>query len=129
MDFSETDMAGIVHFSNFYKWMDAAESAFLEKNGFSFVTQEGSKFFGWPRVHASCDFKKPLRFRDEVEIKIEVYEVRNHSMAYDLYYYKVDEGKKEEVARGKLVSVYAKFDVENRSLEAVLLPKEMQRVT
>ena len=31
--FAETDMAGIVHFSNFYRYMEEAEHAFLRSRG------------------------------------------------------------------------------------------------
>ena len=35
VEFSETDMAGIVHFSNFFRFMESAEHAFFRSLGFS----------------------------------------------------------------------------------------------
>ena len=37
VEFCETDMAGIVHFSNFYKWMEQAEHEFFRSLGLSIV--------------------------------------------------------------------------------------------
>jgi acyl-CoA thioester hydrolase len=33
VEFSETDMAGIVHFSNFFRYMETAEHAFFPVTG------------------------------------------------------------------------------------------------
>ena len=35
VEFSETDMAGIVHYSNFFRYMEAAEHEFFRALGFS----------------------------------------------------------------------------------------------
>ena len=37
VEFSETDMAGIVHYSNFFRYMESAEHAFFRALGFSVV--------------------------------------------------------------------------------------------
>ena len=33
VEFYETDLAGIAHFSNFYRWMESAEHAFKRERG------------------------------------------------------------------------------------------------
>ncbi|MEQ2009187.1 MAG: acyl-CoA thioesterase, partial [Limisphaerales bacterium] len=38
VEFSETDMAGIVHYSNFFKYMETAEHAFFRSLGFSIIS-------------------------------------------------------------------------------------------
>ena len=72
VQFAETDLAGIVHFSNFYRYMEEAEHAFYRSLGFSVHDMPrdapGSKV-GWPRVHASADFRNPLRFEEEFDEK------------------------------------------------------------
>ena len=35
VQFSETDMAGIVHFSNFFRWMEEVEHAYFRSLGLS----------------------------------------------------------------------------------------------
>jgi len=68
VEFSDTDMVGIVHYSNFFRYMEAAEHGFFRSLGISIVTRHVDPPLGWPRVHAECDYKQPLRFEDEVEI-------------------------------------------------------------
>ena len=40
VEFSETDMAGIVHFSNFFRMMEATEHAFFRSLGFTIQGHE-----------------------------------------------------------------------------------------
>ena len=67
VEFSETDMAGIVHFANFPRWMEVAEHAFLRSLGFSVHVAAGPSSTGWPRLKVVCEYLKPLRFEEELE--------------------------------------------------------------
>lgn len=98
VEFSETDMAGIVHYSQFFRYMESAEHAFFRALGMS-IAPGGEEAVGWPRVHASCDFRRPLRFEDEFDVELLVRERRERSIAYLFRFWK--DG--DEVARGKLV--------------------------
>src|SRR5215211_8700388 len=88
VEFAETDMAGIVHFSNFFRMMEAAEHAFFRSLGFTIHGHEQGSTTGWPRVSATCDYLRPLRFEDEVEIHLLVAEVRNRSIRYQFIFRK-----------------------------------------
>ena len=48
VDFSDTDMAGIMHFSNFFRFMEAAEQAFFRSLGFSIYDTRRHPGIGWP---------------------------------------------------------------------------------
>ncbi len=120
--FYETDMAGLVHFSNFFRWMESAEHAFLHEIGFPPVKQEGETFWGWPRVRASCDYRDPVRYGDEVECRIFVKEIKLRSVVYFFRFYKTGlDGELVQVAKGEMTSVYAKFDVRNQAMAALSL--------
>ena len=69
-EFSETDMAGIVHFSNFFRYMETAEHAFYRSLGFSVTLNDLEPPLGFPRVHAACDYKKPLRFEEVAPVEL-----------------------------------------------------------
>src|SRR6185295_19204354 len=72
VEFSETDMAGIMHFSNFFRYMEAAEHAFIRSLGLSIVPTGYTPAIGWPRVDASCEYKRPLKYDDNVEVHLQV---------------------------------------------------------
>ncbi len=105
VEFSETDMAGIVHYSNFFRYMEAAEHEFFRSLGFSVVTRQVDPPVGWPRVHAECDYKQPLRFEDEVEIHLLVGEKKSKALSYEFQFRKLNASPPVEVARGSLTVV------------------------
>jgi acyl-CoA thioester hydrolase len=120
IEFSETDMAGIVHFSNFFRMMEATEHAFLRSLGFSVHLAGRDGSFGWPRVKASCEYVKPLRFEELVDIDLTVAEVRNRSVCYRFVFRRAID--QEEVARGEMVSVCANVDPVTGVIAAVPIP-------
>ena len=105
VEFSDTDMAGIMHFSNFFRFMETAEHGFYRSLGFSVVETETLPRLGWPRVHASCDYHRPLRFEDLVEIHLLVEEKRSKAIRFQFRFSKILGNEREEVARGRLTIV------------------------
>lgn len=120
VEFAETDMAGIVHFSNFFRLMEATEHAFFRSLGFTIHGHEQGATTGWPRVSASCDYLRPLRFEDEVEIHLLVAEVRNRSIRYQFVFREPGSGL--EVARGAVAAVCATVDKYTGKLVPVPIP-------
>src|SRR6478735_11287242 len=110
VEFAETDMAGIVHFSNFFRMMEATEHAFFRSLGFSIHGHDPVSTTGWPRVSAQCDYRAPLRFEEEVEIHLLVADIRTRSIRYTFIFRKVDGS---EVARGQIAAVCATVDHAN----------------
>jgi YbgC/YbaW family acyl-CoA thioester hydrolase len=120
IEFAETDLAGIVHFSNFFRMMEAAEHAFFRSLGHSIHSAGERGAIGWPRVSASCDYTRPLRFEDEVEIHLLVMEVRQRSIRYQFTFRKLPDGP--EVARGAISAVCAKVERTTGNLLPVQIP-------
>ena len=101
VQFAETDLAGIMHFSNFFKMMEEVEHAFFRSVGLSVSMQHDDIHIGWPRVSASCEYFGPLRFEDEVELMMRVTKVGEKSFNYEVEF--IREGRR--VALGKMTSV------------------------
>ena len=121
VEFSETDMAGIMHFSNFFRFMEAAEHAFLRSLGFSVLLTELDGSLCLPRVHAACDYKAPLRFEDVVEIHLLVSRKSRRSLGYQFRFSRQSDAGPIEVARGSLTVVCAARQPDG-SLKAAPLP-------
>src|SRR6266852_2643665 len=116
-------MAGIMNFLNFFRFMEAAERAFFRSLGIS-IHQAGSGL-GWPRVHADCDFKHPLRFEDVVEICLFVREKRKKSIVYSVVFRKLNEQPAREVARGTLAVACVKRDPATGKMTGVPIPQSV----
>ncbi len=128
VEFSDTDMAGIMHYSNFFRFMETAEHAFFRSLGLSIAPyryQPGQPRIGWPRVHASCDYHKPLRFEDVVEIHLLVEEKKSKALTYQFRFNKLNDDSNEEVARGKLTVVCVSLDEATSTMKATTIPPEI----
>jgi YbgC/YbaW family acyl-CoA thioester hydrolase len=66
VQFAETDLAGIAHFSWYLRYMEEAEHALWRAAGLSIVGGD----LHWPRVSAHADYKQPLRFEDEIDVTV-----------------------------------------------------------
>lgn len=119
VEFAETDMAGIVHFANFFRWMESAEHAFLRSLGFSVHGVHSEGVAGWPRVSVECEYRAPLRFEQEVEVALTVDEIRNRSIRYR-FSIRLPGG--EPAALGTVTAVYAQVDPQSGSLKAAPIP-------
>jgi acyl-CoA thioester hydrolase len=125
VQFSDTDMAGIMHFANFFRFMERAEHAFFRSLGFSIMDSSvpRDERVGWPRVHASCDYLAPLRFEDEVEIEVLVEEIRKRSLRYVFRVRKLDGTL---AAEGRIAIVCVRKDRATGQMKAVEIPERIR---
>lgn len=122
VEFHETDLAGIVHFSNFYRYMETAEHEFLRSLGHPIHQQMGDAEIGWPRVNATCDFRRPARNDDILIIRVSIEEIRTRSVRYGFRFY-LDPGE-PPIATGSITAVCVKF--ENGGIAAIPIPDQIR---
>jgi 4-hydroxybenzoyl-CoA thioesterase/acyl-CoA thioester hydrolase len=82
VEFADTDMAGIMHFSAFFRFMEGAEHALLRSLGLSVFKEIGGEVITFPRVAASCEFHSPARCEEVLEIDVTVERVGTKSVTY-----------------------------------------------
>ena len=120
VEFAETDMAGIVHFSNYFRWMEEVEHAFFRCVGLSVSMQHEGLHIGWPRVSTQCEFFAPVRFEDEVTLLMRVTKVGEKSFNYEVEF--THNGKR--VALGKMTSVCCALTPQG--MKSTPIPAEMR---
>ena len=101
IEFSDTDMAGIVHFSRFFVFMEAAEHAFLRSLGTSVSAEWGGDKIGWPRLEATCTYLSPAVFEDVLDIYLKVIRKGTKSLTYRFDFFRGETA----IASGKLSTV------------------------
>ena len=124
VEFSETDMERIMHFSNFFRFMETAEHAFLRSLGFSAVLSRNGLEVCLPRVHAECDYLAPLHFEDEVQIHLLVERKGERSLTYQFRFYRIQGSDLLAVARGQITAACAARHKDG-TLRAAPLPRAM----
>jgi YbgC/YbaW family acyl-CoA thioester hydrolase len=120
VQFSETDLAGIMHFSNFFKMMEEVEHAFFRSVGLSVSMQHDDIHVGWPRVSAACEYFGPVKFEDEIELWMRVARVGEKSFSYEVDF--IVGGKR--VALGKTTSVCCALDDEG--MRSIPIPEAIR---
>lgn len=126
VEFAETDMAGIVHFSNFYRYMEVTEHAFFRSLGHGVHERIDDVSVGWPRVQASCDFFKPIRFEDRIKIRLTIQEIRRRSVRYLYYFFKRTGNDDLLVASGRIVTASVRLDRDTGAIESIEIPPKLR---
>lgn len=97
--FCETDMAGIVHFANFYRYMEEAEHAFYRSLDLSIMHhQEDRIVIGWPRVSSQCNYEAPAYYDDMLDIHLNVERIGVKSITYQIDFHR----ESVRLARGRM---------------------------
>lgn len=117
VEFADTDMAGIAHFSSLFRYMEEAEHAFLRSVGLSVHSRTDGALISWPRLSASCDFRSPARFEETVAVEVSVHELKAKTVQYRFTMHVAD----RVVAQGSFVVVCCRLD-DDRQLQSIQIP-------
>ena len=120
VEFRETDAAGIMHFTAFFGLMEESEHEFLRYLGLPLFRPTAEGKISWPRVSASCDFKSPAKFEDELAIAVAVDSMGTKSVTYAFDFRCGD----RHVAAGKMTAVCCLVKPDGQ-VQAVAIPAEV----
>jgi len=118
VEFAETDLAGIVHFSAIFRYMEEAEHAMWREAGLSIADRDSD--LSWPRVSAACEFRNPLFFEDEFEVWVRLAAARTRALDYE---FTIVRGE-TVIAVGTMTSVCVRKNAEGR-MRATEVPEEV----
>jgi YbgC/YbaW family acyl-CoA thioester hydrolase len=121
VEFGDTDMAGIMHFSNFFRFMEAAETEFLRSRGLSVSWTSGAIRYGFPRVSVSCDYHKPARFEDLLTIAVIVEKIGQKSIRYRYEFTR----NGEAIATGRITAVFC-HSTDHLQMESQPIPDDLR---
>jgi 4-hydroxybenzoyl-CoA thioesterase/acyl-CoA thioester hydrolase len=117
IEFVDVDLAGFVHFSRFFIFMETAEHEFLRSLGTSVHSHIDGDEIGWPRLAASCEYLHPARFEDVLDIQLIVKRKGNSSMTYEFLFHRT--GKL--IAKGEVSSICCKIHPQH-GLQPIPIP-------
>jgi YbgC/YbaW family acyl-CoA thioester hydrolase len=119
VQFAETDLAGIVHFSTMFRYMEEAEHAMWRDAGLS-IAEHGSDL-GWPRLSAALEFRNPLRFEEEFEVWVRIAELKTRTIEYE---FTIVRGK-TVIAVGTMTAVCVRKGADGR-MKAAEIPASVR---
>lgn len=123
IEFCDTDMAGIVHFANFFRFMESAEVEFLRSRGLSVRLTWQGEAIGFPRVSASCDYLSPAFFEDVLNVEVTLEKLGSKSATYRFDFFRDGTA----IARGKVTSVCCRIRPDH-GLESLEIPEEIREL-
>lgn len=68
MRYAETDQMGVVYYANYFVWFEVGRTDLLRHEGWSYLNME-REGFSLPVVEAHCEYRRPARYDDELEIR------------------------------------------------------------
>jgi YbgC/YbaW family acyl-CoA thioester hydrolase len=122
VEFGDTDMAGIMHFSNFFRFMEVAESDFLRTLGLSVSWFADGVKWGFPRRSAACDFSKPAKFQDVLTVAVTLEKLGTKSVSYRFDF---SNQRGEPLAVGRITAVYCR-SLGPDHIEALEIPADIR---
>ncbi len=84
--YHETDQMGIIHHSNYIKWMEEARIDMMNRLGYPYRKFEEMGYIS-PVLHVDCEYKKSVKFDDEVKIVVKLKNMGRvkFSLGYEIY--------------------------------------------
>jgi acyl-CoA thioester hydrolase len=68
--YAETDKMGVVYYANYLVWFEVARADLLRSLGWSYREMEIAGI-SLPVIEAHCNYLRPARYDDEIEVKTE----------------------------------------------------------
>lgn len=122
VQFAETDLAGVLHFANYFRYMEEIEHAFWRSLGMSVIVRESERSISWPRVAVHCNYRAPARFEDELELVLELTKIGERSLEFKVEFLRGS----ERLAEGRYTSVCCEMC--NGEFKTIGVPEEIRRV-
>jgi len=131
VEFRDTDAAGIAHYSTFFTAFEAAEHDFLRSLGLSVKLTLEDGTYSFPRVQASCQYRRPLVFEQPYAIEVAVTRLGRSSVTYAGTFREVDPesgqpSRAAPLAEASVTAVCVRLG-EGGPLAAVELPGQFRR--
>ncbi|MGH7956098.1 MAG: acyl-CoA thioesterase [Opitutaceae bacterium] len=127
VEFADTDLAGIMHFSNFFRFVECAEHAFFRSLGYRVHTANGSEHQGWPRLEVTCKYHKPARFEQTLEVCLRIEEIRTSSLRYAFSIFAPDAAGRALVATGICSIVHVELDTKAHEIRKAPIPAGLRQ--
>ncbi len=118
VEWGDVDLAGVVYFAQFFRYFGATESAFYRSLGLTLLELEESLGIRLPRIEAHCNYLRPARFGDLLNVSLEIERLSTKTVKY-LFRVHCEE---QAIATGHLVIA----SVSMHNFRAIPLPEDLR---
>ena len=118
--YAETDKMGVVYYANYFIWFEVGRADLLRSLGWTYREMEHAGV-SLPVIEAACEYHRPARYDDELEVRTEGRMVSPVRMEFT--YRVVRRDDQQVAASGK--TVHAALDPSGRPCR---LPERIRQV-
>ncbi len=120
--FSQTDAAGLIHFTTYFTLMEEAEAELFRSMDLPLLQEGGGVTTGYPRVDCQCRFRRPLAFDDPVRVELSLEEISAHRLHFRCRF---QDAAGKTCASGYMVTAAARRDA-GGNLEGTEIPEAVR---
>src|SRR5215472_15416841 len=117
--YAETDQMGVVYYANYFVWCEIGRVEFFRQLGYDYKQMEIDDDCHLPVVEATCRYRSPARYDDEVVIETRVTAMRSHVIKFGYRLMRVAEGGDQLLAEAETVHVSV-----DRQMQKKMLPEK-----
>ena len=121
--YAETDQMGVVYYANFFIWFEIGRVELLRQLGFQYKEMETEDDCHIPVVEATCRYKSPARYDDELLLETTVLALRRTVIKFGYRLLRPENDALTLLAEGETTHVTV-----NRSMHKVRLPQKYAAV-
>ena len=121
VEFCDTDMGGIIHFSNYFKYMEQAEHDLFRWLGLKIHGKfADGTVYSWPRVATSANFSSPARYEDVLDVRLTILRRSPRSLTISYEFWRED----VRLAVGEMKTAFCRIPSPGK-IEAMDMPPEI----
>jgi acyl-CoA thioester hydrolase len=117
--YAETDQMGVVYYANYFIWFEIGRVELLRQLGFQYKEMEVQDDCHIPVVEATCRYKSPARYDDELLLETTVVALRRTVIKFGYRLLRLENEALILLAEGETTHVTV-----NRSMRKVRLPQK-----
>ena len=121
--YAETDQMGVVYYADFFIWFELGRVELLRQHGFQYKQMEIDDDCHFPVVEASCRYKSPAHYDDELLLETTVLALRRTVIKFGYRLLRPENQGSTLLAEGETTHVTV-----NRSMHKVRLPQKYAAV-
>lgn len=114
--YAETDQMGVVYYANYFVWCEIGRVEFFRQLGYDYKQMELADDCHLPVVEASCRYRSPARYDDEVVIETRVTALRAHVIKFGYRLLRVNGEVPQLLAEAETVHVSVDREMQKKSM-------------
>jgi acyl-CoA thioester hydrolase len=114
--YAETDQMGVVYYANYFVWCEIGRVEFFRQLGHDYKQMELEDDCHLPVVEASCRYRSPARYDEEIQIETRVTLLRGAVIKFGYRLLRVEGEGERLLAEAETVHVCVDKQMQKRNL-------------